>query len=186
MSTRTARYMLDPLWQWADGGSFDPKKKLPQRARLETPVRSLKVIGAGPGRTGTASLKAALEELGFSPCYHMFECSKLKHEANWARALTTSTVADLDKDFEEILDCYGFKATVDFPASVAFVELMARYPDAKVILTQRDPKSWARSVAETIWSRYARERSWNLALWNRPFQRMACALMRSRTLRSAL
>ena len=34
---------------------------------------TLKVIGAGFGRTGTNSLKLALEQLGFGPCHHMFE-----------------------------------------------------------------------------------------------------------------
>ena len=34
---------------------------------------SLEVIGAGFGRTGTNSLKLALEMLGFGPCHHMHE-----------------------------------------------------------------------------------------------------------------
>ena len=32
---------------------------------------ALKVVGAGFGRTGTLSLKTALERIGFGPCYHM-------------------------------------------------------------------------------------------------------------------
>lgn len=47
---------------------------LPQhkRAQIEdTAQGELQVIGAGLPRSGTTSLKAALEILGFDPCHHM-------------------------------------------------------------------------------------------------------------------
>ena len=166
--------LLAPLWRWLDGGSLHPKAKLATLEPRASPTRSMRVIGAGPGRTGTASLKQALEQLGFAPCYHMFECSQLGHADRWVRALAGDT-----SEFEQIFDVYGFQATVDFPASVAFGELLHRYPDAKVILTSRDPRKWATSVKDTIWSTYAGERSMVLAPWKRPFQRM-CTAYRSR------
>ena len=133
----------------------------------------LEVIGAGCGRTGTKSLKDALEILGF-PCYHMFECGRLGHETKWNAALTG------EQCWDAIFD--GFRATVDFPAAVAYKELMQHYPDAKVILSVRDPSKWAASVMETIWSREAKERSLVAAPWFHSFQRMA-TLFRKRFFR---
>lgn len=132
----------------------------------------LEVIGAGCGRTGTASLKKALETLGY-PCYHMFEVVKNQHEPKWERALSAPKNADWQGIFE------GFRATVDFPASVAYEELMAAYPDAKVILSVRDAPGWAKSVLDTIWSPYAGELSYVQAPFRRSFQRM-CTAFRKR------
>lgn len=129
---------------------------------------TLQVIGAGCGRTGTASLKRALEILGF-PCYHMFEVVKNGHERKWEKALNAPESADWPEIFA------GFRATVDFPASVAYKELMAAYPEAKVILSVRDADGWARSVRDTIWSPYAGELSWVLAPFRPSFQAMTKA-----------
>jgi len=163
--------LIAPLWRWLDGGSLHPKGQLAELQPKPFPARAMKVIGAGPGRTGTASLKRALERLGFAPCYHMFECSRLGHADNWARALEAGDVSE----FEHIFDLHGFQATVDFPASVAFLELLDRYPGAKVILTTRASRGWARSVRETIWGPYAGDRSWVLAPWKSSFRRMSRA-----------
>jgi hypothetical protein len=107
---------------------------------------ALKVIGAGFGRTGTMSLKAALERLGFGPCYHMVECFPRGPE-HWR--LWTEAAAG-NPDWEAIFD--GFTATVDFPACTSYRALADHYPEAKVILSVRDPASWFDSTQETIFS----------------------------------
>jgi hypothetical protein len=105
----------------------------------------LSVIGAGFGRTGTLSLKLALEQLGFGPCYHMVEVLKNPPvAAAWAAA------ADGEVDWDELLA--GYRATVDWPGATFWKELSEAYPQAKVILTVRDPESWFRSTQETILS----------------------------------
>jgi len=108
---------------------------------------TLRVIGAGTGRTGTTSLKHALEDLGFGPCYHMLEL--LQHPERvplWEEALAGRPV-DWDALFE------GYQSTTDFPAHLCYRELMAHYPDARVILTVRDPDAWHESAMNTIYRR---------------------------------
>lgn len=106
--------------------------------------RGLRVIGAGMGRTGTASLKRALETLGFGPCHHMDEV--VKHPAE----VPTWEAAARGKkpDWASFMAPWG--SAVDFPAALYYRELMTTFPDAKVILTVREPKSWYQSVGETI------------------------------------
>lgn len=105
---------------------------------------ALKVIGAGWGRTGTESLKIALEQLGFDKCYHGFNLfndgRKLKYWKELHAAGTT--------DFETLFS--GFQAAVDFPSAYYYRELMRQYPEAKVILTVRDASKWYESAANTI------------------------------------
>lgn len=106
---------------------------------------ALKIIGAGRGRTGTASLKVALETLGYGPCYHMSEV--LKNPAfvdGWMRA------AEGNADWDAIFG--GYCATVDNPGCNYWKELAAHYPQAKVILTVRDADKWFESTNETIHS----------------------------------
>mmetsp|Transcript_11577 Transcript_11577/g.32831 ORF Transcript_11577/g.32831 Transcript_11577/m.32831 type:complete len:247 (+) Transcript_11577:230-970(+) len=131
----------------------------------------IQVIGAGAGRTGTASLKRALETLGFAPCYHMTEVINNSHSSGVEKALTT------DKR-EWLTLLRGYKAAVDFPASAAYTDLIELYPDAKVVLSVRDPTSWAKSVQETIWSPYSGQRSWVRALWRPSFALMGRAFRR--------
>jgi hypothetical protein len=105
----------------------------------------IQVIGAGFGRTGTLSLKAALEELGFNKCYHMIEVfARMRDAGIWAAAGRGEPV-DWDSLFA------GFRATVDFPSCMFYRELMAKYPEAKVVLTVRDPERWYDSTRETIY-----------------------------------
>jgi hypothetical protein len=105
----------------------------------------LQVIGAGFGRTGTLSLQAALDELGFGPTYHMNEVVRRpSHVAAWLRYARTGEV-DWDQLFE------GFGAGVDFPVSCVWEELAAHYPDAKVVLTVREPQGWWTSTDTTIY-----------------------------------
>lgn len=105
---------------------------------------TLRVVGAGVGRTGTKSLKQALEQLLEGPCYHMVEVFPhpehvpLWHDAargeppRWAALLA------------------GYRAAVDWPASAFYEELARAYPDAIVLLSLRDPDSWWRSAERTI------------------------------------
>lgn len=105
----------------------------------------MKVIGAGFGRTGTMSLKAALEELGFGPCYHMFEVSERpEHILKW-RDYTQGKSMDWKRLFE------GFQSTVDWPACIYYRELMEVFPDAKVLLSVRDPEKWYESTLNTLY-----------------------------------
>ncbi len=106
---------------------------------------ALKIIGAGMGRTGTASLKVALEALGIGRCYHMTEVLKNPgYTKDWINAAEGN--ADWDKIFS------GYSATVDNPGCNYWKELAAYYPQAKVILTTRDANKWFDSTNETIHS----------------------------------
>lgn len=103
-----------------------------------------RVIGSGFGRTGTASLKRALEILGFGPCHHMEEV--LRHPAEvptWEAAARGEPV-----DWPRFLDGWG--SAVDFPSAFYWRELAGAFPDAKVIHTVRDPSAWFDSYATTI------------------------------------
>jgi hypothetical protein len=104
----------------------------------------MKLIGAGLPRTGTLSQKIALEMLGFAPCYHMVNVlTDLDETPRWRRVL------DGDLAATEIFE--GFEATVDWPGSFFYRELIEQYPDAKVLLSVRSGESWARSMRDTIW-----------------------------------
>jgi hypothetical protein len=130
---------------------------------------SIQVIGAGLGRTGTLSLRAALEELGFARCYHPLEVvASLDQARTWAAAARGEPV-DWDRIFA------GYRATVDMPGCLFYRELMEKYPEAKVILTWRDPERWYDSVRRTI--HFARNTfpKWTVLLLSprqRVFQRM--------------
>ncbi len=104
----------------------------------------MKLIGAGLPRTGTLSQKVGLEVAGQGPCYHMVNIlANLDLVPQWRRAV------DGDGQWDEIFD--GFEATVDWPGSFFYKELLEVYPDAKVLLSTRESESWARSMRETIW-----------------------------------
>lgn len=108
----------------------------------------LKVIGAGLSRTGTLSLKLALEQLGFGPCFHMMEFIKPEYEPRrplWERAMDGE-----EPDWEAIFD--GFSSAVDMPAHLYYRKLSLAYPKASIILTVRDPESWYRSSLATVWA----------------------------------
>ena len=113
---------------------------------------TLKVIGAGYGRTGTMSTYTALKQLGF-PCYHMIEV--LQNKANKAHLDFWRKVANsppgTKHDWEQVLSQYT--AAVDNPTCCVWRELMAAYPDAKVLLTlhPRGPEAWYESTMDTIY-----------------------------------
>ena len=104
----------------------------------------VQVIGSGFGRTGTMSTKRALEHLGFGPCYHMEEVMRRpSHARVWA-----DVAAGRPVDWRRLFAGYG--SCVDFPASVVWEELLAEWPDAKVLHTVRPADRWYESTAETI------------------------------------
>ena len=108
---------------------------------------ALTVIGAGLGRTATFSLKFALEHVGFGPCYHMAEvfAGARRNVPLWLEAVQGKP------NWEAIFD--GYTSTTDYPACTYWRELADFYPDAKVILSVRDPDTWFDSVSETIFSK---------------------------------
>lgn len=104
----------------------------------------MKVIGAGVPRTGTLSLKIALEMLGFGPCYHMVNIlTDLPLTEAWVRAM------DGEQDWGQIFGEH--RSTVDWPGAYFYRELAAAYPEAKVVLSVRDPETWEQSMHDTIW-----------------------------------
>lgn len=105
---------------------------------------TLRVVGAGVGRTGTLSLKVALERLLGGPCYHMAEVfSHPEHVAAWHDAARGAGT-----DWERLFA--GYRAAVDWPAAAFWPELMEAFPDALVVLSVRDAESWWRSANGTI------------------------------------
>jgi len=105
---------------------------------------ALQVIGAGLGRTGTTSLKTALEQLLGGPCYHMVEVARRPYDPTvWADAYEGTTT-----DWETFFT--GFTATVDWPSAPLWAELATVFPDAVIVLSVRDPDSWWASVSRTI------------------------------------
>jgi hypothetical protein len=107
---------------------------------------ALKVIGAGLGRTGTLSLKLALEHIGFGPCYHMSEMlSQIRsHLPLWIES------AKGNPQWDTIFADY--QSTTDYPGCMFWRDLVAKYPEAKVILSTRDPERWFESGAATVFS----------------------------------
>jgi hypothetical protein len=107
----------------------------------------MKVIGAGLPRTATLTQKVALEMLGFRPCYHMVNVlSDLSLALEWAAAF------DGAPDWDMIFG--ACQASVDWPGSFFWRELVEYYPDAKVLLSVRSGESWANSMKNTIWGIY--------------------------------
>lgn len=106
----------------------------------------MKLIGAGLGRTGTMSLQAALQQLGLNPCYHMREVFEHpEHVEGWMSAARGEYV-----DWKWFLRDY--QATVDFPGCAFYKQMMEAFPDAKVLLSVRDPERWYDSCLETIYA----------------------------------
>jgi hypothetical protein len=112
---------------------------------------ALDVIGVGLGRTGTLSLKVALEILGLKPCHHMVEVwANPASIGDWLEA------ANGRPNWQKIFD--GFRATVDYPGCHFWRELNTAYSQAKAVLTVRDPGDWFDSTQTTIFSPRMRDR----------------------------
>lgn len=105
----------------------------------------LNVIGAGVGRTGTYSLKLAINQIGLGPCHHMEE---VLHNMP-AQVPLWSAASSGQADWSRIYS--GYKSAVDWPTACFFRELAREYPGAKFVLTQRDPERWADSFGATIY-----------------------------------
>ncbi|HEU4702670.1 MAG TPA: sulfotransferase [Conexibacter sp.] len=106
----------------------------------------MKVIGVGFGRTGTMSLKAALERLGAGPCFHMIDLivgeDRDRLIPKWVE------VAEGNPDWHDVFD--GFESTVDWPAAARWREICDAFPDAPVLLNVREFEPWYRSMENTI------------------------------------
>ena len=105
---------------------------------------ALSIIGAGFGRTGTESMKLALEALGMGPCHHMKEVLSNPDQVALWRSVAGGRLPDWDEAFA------GYNCAVDWPGAYYWRELSAYYPDAKILLTVRDAESWYASMEMTI------------------------------------
>ena len=107
---------------------------------------SLRVVGAGVGRTGTHSLKLALERLLGAPCYHMMEVfPRPSHFERWTAAARGEPV-DWNALFE------GFVATVDWPSAACWRELSVAFPESIILLSTRPAEDWWKSAMDTIFA----------------------------------
>ena len=120
---------------------------------------ALSVIGAGFGRTGTESMKLALEMLGLGPCHHMKEVladptrlARWRSIAQGAEGAQGSEGAEgtesAEPDWDEVFA--GYRSTVDWPGAYFWRALARHYPDAKILLTVRSAESWYASMENTI------------------------------------
>ena len=104
----------------------------------------LRVIGTGFGRTGTDSMRTALEILGFAPCHHMRALmADPAHKQDWR-----DMIAGGPQDWEKLLGPY--RACVDWPSAHYWPELVRAFPEARVLLTWRSAESWWASYERTI------------------------------------
>ncbi|KAI8882065.1 hypothetical protein K501DRAFT_334253 [Backusella circina FSU 941] len=101
----------------------------------------LEVISAGMSRTGTVSLRTALDILGYNTIhFKSFYSDESLDLQGFKDAIDNREEADWDKLYE------NYSAAVDVPTWLWYKDLIKKYPDAKVILTVRDPESWYTSV----------------------------------------
>jgi hypothetical protein len=132
---------------------------------------SLRVVGAGLGRTGTHSLKVALEQLLGAPCYHMIEVfGHPEHVPLWQEAVDRGAT-----DWDTVFD--GYAAVVDWPAASFWREITEANPDALVLLSVRDPDAWWKSAHDTIFDATMRELGDESM---RPWHNMVLQLFRDR------
>jgi len=107
---------------------------------------TLKVVGAGVGRTGTHSLKVALEQLLGGPCHHMLEVFGHPEQVQvWTAAIEGRPV-----DWAGLME--GYVAQVDWPGASFWPELLDANPDALVLLSVREPDAWYTSATNTIFN----------------------------------
>jgi Sulfotransferase domain len=127
---------------------------------------ALRVVGAGLGRTGTASLKLALERLLGRPCYHAYELTNRhldEHVPLWHEA-----VRGREPDWNDVYRDYA--ATVDWPGASFWRSLAQAYPDAVVLLSTRDTEDWFRSADATIIDFTRRTAEQGVASWTPEMQ----------------
>ena len=111
----------------------------------------MKLIGAGFGRMGTMSIKAALEQIGYGPCFHMIDVIRDPSLLPpWKAAADGEPV-----DWVEALD--GWESTIDWPGCNYWREHHEIWPDIPVLLNNRDREAWYKSTYNSIWE--AKERA---------------------------
>lgn len=110
---------------------------------------TLEVIGSGFGRTGTKSLKEAIEQLGFAPCHHMHEIvAHPEQVAHW-QAVAAGEAVNWDAVFA------GYRSQVDWPGAHVWRELSEAFPQARVVHTVRPEDAWWNSFSRTIGKLFA-------------------------------
>ena len=105
---------------------------------------SIKVIGAGFGQTGTTTIRAVLEEFGFDPCYQSYKLFRCPADIEFWEMLDQGNAVDFNAFFK------NHQAIVGFPGYIYYRQLMEYYPDAKVLLSIRDPEEWYENASKTI------------------------------------
>ena len=145
---------LVSLLGWLASGELEPQSR--DDSQTQGRGGELRVVGAGLGRTGTDSLRHALDALGYR-CYHAQEMQRLGHGPMWAAAARAARAGDVESEativlrIAETLVELGFDAAVDFPVASVWPLLARRWPQAKVILSVREDRAaWARSYRATI------------------------------------
>ncbi|GJJ07981.1 hypothetical protein Clacol_002188 [Clathrus columnatus] len=116
---------------------------------------SIQVIGVGVGRTGTLSLCKALETLGLGPCWHPLNVDSYE-EKRWDGWIGLAEEDASPEKCDEVLK--GYRAVVDGPAAIIASSLLKAYPQAKFILTTRDPQSWETSMKNTVFGMYEKRK----------------------------
>lgn len=117
---------------------------------------ALKVIGSGFGRTGTMSMKLALEHLGLGPCHHMIEVMENPAQLPFWKAAAAGEKIDWNEVFAE------YSSQVDWPGAHVWAETSAAFPDARVIHTERPEDAWWNSFDGTIGKFFASYSKLNL------------------------
>ncbi|KAI0160512.1 efflux pump antibiotic resistance protein [Xylariaceae sp. FL1272] len=112
----------------------------------------MEVLSLGFSRTGTSTMQTALRILGV-PCYHAFELyDHVDHCADWNRALDAKFSGEgkafTRVEWDSLLADYG--AVTDVPAIAFSEDLIAAYPEAKVVLVERDIDKWYKSFDENV------------------------------------
>lgn len=105
---------------------------------------ALSIIGSGFGRTGTKSLKEAVELLGYAPCHHMHEIVEHPEQVAHWQALAAGKPVDWNEVFA------GYKSQVDWPGAYVWRQLSEAFPEAKVVHSTRPADAWWNSYSKTI------------------------------------
>ncbi|MCK5897347.1 MAG: hypothetical protein KAG20_11100 [Cocleimonas sp.] len=106
----------------------------------------IKVVNLSLGRTGTMSLKHALEDLGLDKCYHFSDIFDHQDHIDIWRSLAKGEPIDWEALFE------GYQSTVYWSTSYDYQFLLDKYPEMKFILTVREPEAWYKSTFDTVYS----------------------------------
>jgi Sulfotransferase domain len=105
---------------------------------------ALSIVGSGFGRTGTRSLKDALETLGFGPCHHMEEIFAHPEQVPYWQGVAAGEIMDWDRVFA------GYRSQIDWPGAHVWQDLASAFPDAKVVHSHRPDDAWWASFSKTL------------------------------------